>query len=522
MKRVTSRRRFSSRSSDDFSAATPTSTSTSTVSSPLVSPAMSNVTMPSLTESSVSPSQGEQEGRRKVLERKAFLARLKDRAKGAANSGYKRKHDSFLVPLEVTFESPSSFPFSNLASDLQLAVCEYLDTATLRSMMQVNRRMRSLLLSQEADKAVWLSHCQRSWSIPQSVQQNQAHVFVDAYHLPTAASSVASKTNIPLLLSLTPSNLPTTMDIALMKRPVRRLRSIPPSPPRSSQMEVCRTQDPSTVAVRYTGEVGLGDRCIRANNPLPRPSQDTSAFSLSSLRDAHAVPPVWNAERPRTRFYDFLCRTAMAMMQYPRPFVAPYLKSENNWQVTPSLVAYFEVDILHSSEATTEENTTRHPASHRSFWGARRTECVAIGLGTRSFQVHGRMPGWDSQSVGYHGDDGGVFHASGGMLEQYGPTFGSGDTVGCGIDFVEQAIFYTLNGEFLGYALKHATTFCKLFLEQDLYPVVGIDSHVPVSMNFGKTKPFQFDLAAHFNEQHERYIAPRYQFQGTEEPVLSK
>ena len=64
---------------------------------------------------------------------------------------------------------------------------------------------------------------------------------------------------------------------------------------------------------------------------------------------------------------------------------------------------------------------------------------VALGLATSSFAMN-RHPGWEPNSYGYHGESGHRFAnassssgSSGG--ETYGPTFGMGDVVGCGILF---------------------------------------------------------------------------------------
>ena len=173
--------------------------------------------------------------------------------------------------------------------------------------------------------------------------------------------------------------------------------------------------------------------------------------------------------------------------------------------VTPRMIAYYEVDILDQSATTTSDSTTSFdpfPPILRTHT----TECVAVGIATESFHIHTRMPGWDSRSFGYHGDDGGIFHSSGGMIERFGPTFGRGDTVGCGIDYVAQAIFFTLNGRFLGYGWKNIGV---EFLHNDLYPVVGIDTNALIELNFGVTKPFQFDLTS-FHQQHSKLIEPHY------------
>ena len=60
-----------------------------------------------------------------------------------------------------------------------------------------------------------------------------------------------------------------------------------------------------------------------------------------------------------------------------------------------------------------------------------------------------RLPGWEPESWAYHGDDGKSFccQAQG---KTYGPTFTSGDVIGCGVNFMTGCGFFTKNGVFLG------------------------------------------------------------------------
>lgn len=51
----------------------------------------------------------------------------------------------------------------------------------------------------------------------------------------------------------------------------------------------------------------------------------------------------------------------------------------------------------------------------------------------------------EPNSYGYHGDDGKKYHASG-AGEDYGPKFGTGDTVGAGIHLSRREMFFTRNG----------------------------------------------------------------------------
>ena len=136
-----------------------------------------------------------------------------------------------------------------------------------------------------------------------------------------------------------------------------------------------------------------------------------------------------------------------------------------------------------------------------------RHECVAIGLSTRYFSPNDKMPGWDDQSFGFHSDDGGTYHGRGDMLRRYGPTYGPGDTVGCGLDYITRRIFFVKNGVFLGYAfgnrhddfgrnsdhISASGRLSKAIVNSGLYPTVGIDSKCPIAVNFGE-RPFRFDL----------------------------
>jgi hypothetical protein len=112
------------------------------------------------------------------------------------------------------------------------------------------------------------------------------------------------------------------------------------------------------------------------------------------------------------------------------------------------------------------------------------------------------MPGWDRHSFAYHGDDGCRFlNSSHG--ERYGPPFGEGDTIGCGVRLRPVVpdgtagpppggdVFFTLNGTLLA----DPNLELGALGTRPLFACVGIDSSSPVRVNFG-AEPFRFDVRA--------------------------
>lgn len=59
------------------------------------------------------------------------------------------------------------------------------------------------------------------------------------------------------------------------------------------------------------------------------------------------------------------------------------------------------------------------------------------------------MPGWDGGSWGYHGDNGKLYSESGQGIP-YGPVYGMGDTIGCGMDFQTGELSFVKNGVYIG------------------------------------------------------------------------
>ena len=77
---------------------------------------------------------------------------------------------------------------------------------------------------------------------------------------------------------------------------------------------------------------------------------------------------------------------------------------------------------------------------------------MGVGLSAQGVNMN-RLPGWDKQSYGYHGDDGHSFCSSG-TGQAYGPTFTTNDVIGCGLNLSDGSCFYTKNGIHLGIAFQ--------------------------------------------------------------------
>ena len=117
---------------------------------------------------------------------------------------------------------------------------------------------------------------------------------------------------------------------------------------------------------------------------------------------------------------------------------------------------------------------------------------IAIGLTKSNVKSrNGELPGWSDDSIGYHGDDGGIFHNSGSSVASSDP-YSTGDTVGCGLKNIMigqemyRLCFFTLNGQKVAHV--------RILDDGDFFPTVGLaDAGAEVDTNFGHNA-FVYDL----------------------------
>ena len=135
-------------------------------------------------------------------------------------------------------------------------------------------------------------------------------------------------------------------------------------------------------------------------------------------------------------------------------------------------------------------------------------DIVAVGFAPEGYteRTHRRpprfpQPGWDPGSVGYHGDDGGLYVEQGRSgvaipLANGAGTFGAGDVVGCGCQRISPVdeddasnvryrIFFTSNGKDLAMAAEVAS-------RHPMMGCIGLKYGAKVEVNMGHDQ-FLFD-----------------------------
>uniref|UniRef100_A0A665U121 RAN binding protein 10 n=1 Tax=Echeneis naucrates TaxID=173247 RepID=A0A665U121_ECHNA len=123
---------------------------------------------------------------------------------------------------------------------------------------------------------------------------------------------------------------------------------------------------------------------------------------------------------------------------------------------------------------------------------------MGIGLSAQGVNMN-RLPGWDKHSYGYHGDDGHSFCSSG-TGQPYGPTFTTGDVIGCCVNLINNTCFYTKNGISLECDIFKLNYSVFNIYQPNLYPTVGLQTPGEiVDANFGQ-QPFVFDIEDYMSE----------------------
>ncbi|CCL99950.1 uncharacterized protein FIBRA_01975 [Fibroporia radiculosa] len=147
----------------------------------------------------------------------------------------------------------------------------------------------------------------------------------------------------------------------------------------------------------------------------------------------------------------------------------------NHWIPPACGIYYYEVEILH-----------RGSKGH-----------ISIGFSAPNVRLV-RLPGLEPLSWGYHADDGWVF-AGQKDGSPYGPTYDSGDVIGCGIDFSQSRVFFTKNGALLNSVFDNLPR-----SGVNLHPAVGLrHTAEAIRVNFGSA-PFRYAITDHVRAQRDQ------------------
>ena len=102
-----------------------------------------------------------------------------------------------------------------------------------------------------------------------------------------------------------------------------------------------------------------------------------------------------------------------------------------------------------------------------------------LGAGAIAF------PGWppasrapSARSWAYHGDDGGMGDSAANFNEDEERRYKPGDTIGCGVDFNRNTMWFTKNGEKVDWEFEE--------VRGRLFPLLGVAERVDVETNFGE------------------------------------
>ncbi|CAH8873935.1 unnamed protein product [Trichobilharzia szidati] len=126
-----------------------------------------------------------------------------------------------------------------------------------------------------------------------------------------------------------------------------------------------------------------------------------------------------------------------------------------------------------------------------------RSGLLALGVCSSRSSTN-EWPGMEFTSYGYHSNSGTIYHNSK-ELPVSAPSFSETDIIGCGVNFVNNSVFFTKNGVFIGPVNAGKK------LPHPVYPCIAFACpNCHVSINFGHHK-FAFDIGQYISR--ERAVA---------------
>lgn len=125
---------------------------------------------------------------------------------------------------------------------------------------------------------------------------------------------------------------------------------------------------------------------------------------------------------------------------------------------------------------------------------------IGIGLAGENFPIMNKIVGNTEDSYGYLSNTGSVVTNDDHATRKSTQTFGSGDTVGCGIHIESGDVFFTLNGILVSVAFPGTLRYSK---RETIYPTVSGSGRAEIQFIFGNEK-FKFQQFAEVSRLCER------------------
>ncbi|KIW08834.1 uncharacterized protein PV09_00763 [Verruconis gallopava] len=279
---------------------------------------------------------------------------------------------------------------------------------------------------------------------------------------------------------------------------------------------LCRTRQARRLAEAHAARVAAAQRDgsggTAAGNANARSAHSSNAGSLSTSSSSVNVHKMVPSHRGMT--HDIIERAPPSSVGSGDDAPAPL---PTRWQVGQDVTG---IELSNGATEARYTGQTKQPDEAAGVRGdvpiprecgifyyevtvgtKQKENAVQISVGFSGHKVTARrMPGWEPDSYGYAADDGCLLLGNSNSPKKYGPPYGNGDVIGCGINFNKNHIFFTKNGNHLGIAVTNIR-------HDRMYPAVGLkraDDNVRV--NFGQSQ-FVFDIDSLVETEREEVRA---------------
>ena len=190
----------------------------------------------------------------------------------------------------------------------------------------------------------------------------------------------------------------------------------------------------------------------RDEHPLRPPNQGSLSTRSSSVSLQKMAP----SHRGMT--YEIIEHQPNPEMTFPLPLPSRWLETDKYGGLEVAAdgleVKYVGLHKLGEHEAAATRSDHPMPVQCGLYYYEVRIlqkgkeGMIGVGFSAAHASLE-KLPGWEPESWAYHGDDGKSFCCQS-QGKPYGPTFTSGDVIGCGVNFMTGTGFFTKNGVHLG------------------------------------------------------------------------